>query len=58
MKYLSLEQLRQKLGKCGRTTIYRYVDSQLLPEPIKLGGRLFWVESEVDEAMTALREAA
>lgn len=58
MQYLNLTQLREKLGNCGRSTVYRRVDDDLLPKPIKFGGRLYWIESEVDAAMTAQREAA
>ncbi|MDA8746660.1 AlpA family phage regulatory protein [Litoreibacter sp.] len=58
MKYLTMTQLRAKFGDCGRTTVYRYVDEDILPEPIKLGGRLYWIESEVDEAIQSQREAA
>lgn len=58
MQYLNVQQLRSKLGNCGRSTVYRYVDSELLPKPIKLGGRLFWVESQVDDAMAAAAKEA
>lgn len=59
MKYLSLQQLRAKLGNCGRSTVYRYVEAGFIPKPIKLGGRLFWAESAVDDAMAnAQQEAA
>ena len=51
MKYLNFQELRQKLGNRGRTTIYRDIELGRLPEPIKLGGRLYWVESHVDEAL-------
>ena len=52
MKYLSFTGLRAKLGGRGRTTVYRDVEFGRLPQPIKLGGRLYWIESQVDEAMT------
>ena len=52
MKYLSFAGLRVKLDGRGRTTIYRDVAEGRLPKPIKLGGRLYWIESQVDEAMT------
>lgn len=51
MKYLNFTELRTKLGGRGRTTIYRDVDEKRLPAPIKLGGRLYWIESQVDEAL-------
>ena len=53
MKYLNFGELREKLGGRGRTTIYRDVEAGRLPQPIKLGGRLYWVESAIDAALTA-----
>ena len=58
MKYLNFSELRAKLGGRGRTTVYRDVENKLLPQPIKLGGRLYWIDSEVDAALEAQREAA
>lgn len=58
MKYLNFSELRQKLGGRGRTTVYRDIELGRLPAPIKLGGRLYWIESQVDEALTASQEDA
>jgi len=58
MKYLSFPELRAKLGGRGRTTVYLDVEAGRLPAPIKLGGRLYWIESEVDDALSLHREAA
>ena len=59
MKYLSFSELRSKLGGRGRTTVYRDIDLGRLPKPIKLGGRLYWIESSVDDALAdAAKEAA
>lgn len=58
MKYLSFQELREKLGGRGRTTVYIDVEKGRLPSPIKLGGRLYWIESEVDDALSMHREAA
>ena len=52
MKYLNFTELRAKLGGRGRTTVYRDIEFGRLPNPIKLGGRLYWAEDQVDEAMT------
>lgn len=54
MKYLSFSDLQSKLGGRGRTTIYRDVESGRLPKPLKLGSRLYWNESEVEEALSGL----
>jgi prophage regulatory protein len=59
MKYISFRDLQEKLGGRGRTTIYRDVDLGRLPKPIKLGSRLYWIESAVDDAIAnAQREAS
>ena len=59
MKYLSFTELRAKLGGRGRTTVYRDIEFGRLPKPIKLGGRLYWVEDQVDDAMSNVQlEAA
>lgn len=57
MKYLSFSQLRQKLGDRSRSSIYRDVRAGRLPEPIKFGHNLFWVEHEIDAALEARRVA-
>lgn len=54
MKYLSFSELRAKLGGRGRTTVYRDIELGRLPQPIKLGGRLYWVESQIDDALALL----
>ena len=58
MKYLSFTELREKLGGRGRSTVYRDIEFGRLPKPIKLGGRLYWVESQVDEALTSQQQEA
>jgi predicted DNA-binding transcriptional regulator AlpA len=57
MKYLTFNQLRDKLGRRARSTIYQDVRAQRLPEPIKLGGRLYWIESDVDAVLSKRRAA-
>jgi prophage regulatory protein len=53
MKYLNLNQLSDKLGGRSRSSIYRDVDANILPDPIRIGGRLYWVDGLVDEAIAA-----
>lgn len=48
MKYLTLTELRAKLGNRSRSAIYTDFAAGRLPQPIKLGRRLYWSESEVD----------
>ena len=57
MKYLNFTELRTKLGDRGRTTVYRDIEFGRLPKPIKLGGRLYWIDSQVDEAMAQSQSA-
>ncbi|MCK0102534.1 AlpA family phage regulatory protein [Pseudohalocynthiibacter sp. F2068] len=52
MTYLNLNQLSQKLGGRSRSSLYRDIEGKRLPEPIRLGGRLYWNESQVDEMLT------
>lgn len=58
MKYLSFPELREKLGGRGRSTVYRDIELGRLPKPIKLGGRLYWIESAVDDALIGRSQAA
>jgi predicted DNA-binding transcriptional regulator AlpA len=52
VKYLTFNELREKLGNRGRTTIYRDIAAGRLPKPIKLGSLNYFPEHLVDEAMT------
>ena len=58
MTYLTLNQLRKKLAGRSRSAIYLDLEAGRLPRPVKLGGRLYWAETEVDEHLDALREEA
>lgn len=49
MRYLTFADFREKLGGRARSTIYLDVEAERLPAPIKLGGRLYWRDDEVDE---------
>lgn len=55
MRYLNLTQLRAKLGDRARSSIYLDVAAGRLPPPIKLGGRLYWCEDEVDTLLSSQR---
>ena len=47
---------REKLDDRSRSTIYNDVEAGRLPKPIKLGGKNYFIEQEVDEYLIALRE--
>ncbi len=49
--YLNFSELRSKLGNRARSSIYLDVKNGRLPPPIKLGGRLYWVDADVDAHM-------
>jgi predicted DNA-binding transcriptional regulator AlpA len=55
MKLLAFTELREKLGGRARSSIYIDVATGRLPKPIKLGGKLYWPESEIDEHLSNLR---
>lgn len=56
MKYLTLSELRAKLGNRSRSAIYNDLNAGRLPQPVKLGARLYWVEGEIDTHLQSLRE--
>lgn len=56
MRYLTFRELQAKLGNRGRTTIYRDVEAGRLPRPVKIGSRLYWAETDIDAAISALSE--
>lgn len=56
MKYLNFKDLRAKLGGRSRSAIYLDLEAGRLPQPFKLGGRLYWVEDEIDAHLGELRK--
>ncbi|MGX9352357.1 helix-turn-helix transcriptional regulator [Shimia sp. W99] len=58
MKYLNFSELRAKLGGRSRSAIYLDLEANRLPPPIKLGGRLYWPEEEIDAHLRNLRNVA
>lgn len=46
--YLTLNELRVKLGNRSRSAIYLDLKAGRLPQPIKLGGRIYWPEGDVE----------
>ena len=53
---LTLNELRVKLGNRSRSAIYLDVKAGRLPQPIKLGGRIYWPEGDVDAHLRNLSE--
>jgi prophage regulatory protein len=55
-RYLTLTELRTKIGGRSRSAIYIDLAAGRLPRPIKLGGRLYWPEGEVEKHLRDMRE--
>lgn len=56
--YLTLTELRAKLGNRSRSAIYADLAAGRLPQPIKLGGRIYWADSAIDAHLRNLRSEA
>ncbi len=56
--YLTLAELRAKLGGRSRSAIYLDLAAGRLPQPIKLGGRLYWPDHDVDAHLRVMHAAA
>lgn len=56
--YLTLNELRAKLGNRSRSAIYADLAAGRLPQPIKLGGRIYWAGAEIDAHLCNLRGEA
>jgi predicted DNA-binding transcriptional regulator AlpA len=54
--YLTLNELRAKIGNRSRSAIYLDLAAGRLPQPIKLGGRLYWPEGDVEAHLRNMRE--
>lgn len=57
-RYITLTELRELLGNRSRAAIYLDIAAKRLPQPMKLGGRLYWPENEVEAHLNAMRERA
>lgn len=56
--YLTLTELRAKLGGRSRSAIYVDLAAGRLPKPMKLGAKLYWPEGDVEAHLCALRNKA
>lgn len=57
-RFITLSELREKLGGRSRSAIYLDMEAGRLPQPLKLGGRLYWPEDELDAHLRAMRGEA
>ena len=53
--YITLAELRSRLGGRSRSAIYLDLAHGRLPQPMKLGGRLYWPEGEMEAHLRALQ---
>jgi predicted DNA-binding transcriptional regulator AlpA len=58
MRYLSLSELRARLGGRSRSSIYCDITAGRLPRPIRLGRRAYWNEELVDARLRELAAEA
>ena len=56
MKYISFDQLQEKLCGSSRSAIYVDLEKGRLPKPLKLGRRLYWDEGELNQYLFAMQE--
>ncbi|MDM7969488.1 MAG: AlpA family phage regulatory protein [Paracoccaceae bacterium] len=56
MKYLTFTELRAKLGNRSRSAIYLDIAAKRLPKPIKLGGKNYFTEADIDDRMRDIRD--
>ena len=54
MKLLSFKEVQVILGGRSRSSIYRDIASNTIPQPYKLSGRVFWRDDEVFDFIKSL----
>lgn len=57
-RYLTVAEMRAKLGGRSRSAIYADLEAGRLPRPVKLGAINYWPETLVDEHLRKLRAEA
>ena len=53
-RFLTLTELRAKLGNRSRSAVYDDLKKGRLPQPVKLGGRLYWPEADLETHLRGL----
>ena len=48
MQHLNVYQLAKRLGVASKT-IARWHDAGLIPKRVKVGGRVFWLQTDIEE---------
>lgn len=57
-KFLTMAQVQEVLGGVARSTIKHNVRAGILPDPIKLSGKLFFNEDHLYEALDKRRHTS
>ena len=57
-RYITLDQLSEKLGGRSRSSIYRDLENGSIPNPVRIGARLYWCEEEVEDFLRTRRIGA
>lgn len=47
----------QKLFGIGQSTLYEWVQQEILPKPIKMGRSSIWLKEEIDEVIEQRKQA-
>ena len=53
--YLRISDLSKKLAGRSKSSLYRDIKNGQLPNPIRIGARLYWIEEEVDDYLETRR---
>ncbi|MBY5934091.1 AlpA family phage regulatory protein [Tateyamaria omphalii] len=56
IQLITISELSQKLGGRSKASIYRDIQSGILPRPVKLSGSVYWDRSEIDTRIKSLLE--
>jgi prophage regulatory protein len=54
-RFLTLKEVSKRLGGRSRSALYCDMAAGRLPPPIRLGGRIYWPENDLDLHLRALR---
>lgn len=57
-RFIGVDDMRRKLGNCGRSTLFRWEEAGEIPPSLKIGARRVWLESEVDNHLLRQRAKA
>lgn len=58
MRLLNFNELRALLGQRSRSSIYRDLEAGRLPQPLKLGGRLYWCDQDILQSIKEISDAS